>query len=110
MDTVAVTIGGRSFSCVPLAEANFADVAAIYVIICVNPDKSWRVLDIGQTGELGTRIDSHDRRLCWNTKCETNNIWVCVHPMPSSIYSAADRRALEAALRGQYNPVPCGQR
>ncbi len=107
---VAVTISGRAFSCVRLAEADFRDVAAIYVILCVKPDSSWTVLDVGQTGELGTRIDSHDRRECWARNCETKNIWVCVYPMPSTRYSPQDRRALEAEVRRQYNPVPCGQR
>jgi hypothetical protein len=108
--TVAVPIGGRSFSCSSLAQADFANIAAIYVILCVKPDKSWKVLDVGQTGELGSRIDSHDRRECWVKNCETKNIWVCVYHMPSGTYSPEDRRALEAALRRQYSPVPCGQR
>jgi hypothetical protein len=62
--TANVTIGGYPFVCVSLANADFADIAAIYVILCVAKDRSWRVLDVGQTGELGDRIDSHDRRTC----------------------------------------------
>jgi len=57
---VTVTISGRPFSCVSLAQADFVDMDAVYVILCVKPDKSWTVLDVGQTGELGSRIDSHE--------------------------------------------------
>ncbi len=104
-----VTISNRSFLCVPLAQADFRDVAAVYVILCVAQGGSWTVLDVGQTGELGGRIDSHDRRECWSRNCPSGSIWVCVYPMPSDRYTAQDRRDLEAEVRRQYNP-PCGQR
>ncbi len=106
---VSVTIGTRTFSCVRLDQADFRDIAAVYVILCVGSDGSWTVLDVGQTGGLGGRIDSHDRRECWTASCASRNIWVCVYPMPSDRYSAQDRRAVEAESRRQYNP-PCGQR
>lgn len=104
-----VTIGGRIFSCVRLSEANFKDVASIYVILCVAQDGSWAVLDVGQSGEVGSRIDAHNRQDCWKSNCPNNNIWVCVYPMPSSQYSRQDREQLESYLRSQYNPL-CGKR
>ncbi len=111
MDTpVTLTISGHSFYCVPLAQADFSDLAAVYVILCVKPDKSWTVLDVGQTGVLGSRIDSHDRRECWTKNCATKNIWVCVYSMPSTKYSPQDRRDLEAEMRKQHSYAPCGQR
>lgn len=106
---VTLDIGDREFRCVPLTEADFIDQAAIYVILCVGEKGKWRVLDVGQSGELGTRIESHDRRDCWEEECATGNIWVCVYPMPSKRYSKQDRLNLEAALRRQYDP-PCGKR
>jgi len=104
-----VTIGGRSFSCVRLSETNFKDVAAIYVILCVAKDGSWTVLDVGQSGEVGSRIDTHDRQECWRNNCSNNNIWVCVYPMPSSQYTKQDREQFESSLRTQYSPA-CGKR
>jgi hypothetical protein len=104
-----VTIGGQTFVCVALKDADFRDVAAIYVILCVQEGGKWKILDVGQTGELGQRIDSHDRRSCWERNCPNKNIWVCVYPMPTSKYTKEDRLKFEKALRAQYKP-PCGER
>jgi hypothetical protein len=104
-----VTIGGYPFVCVPLSGADFSDVAAVYVVLCVASGGSWTVLDVGQTGQLGSRIDSHDRRSCWTRNCGSGNIWVCVYRMPSSQYTEQQRLQVESLLRRQYNP-PCGVR
>jgi len=106
---VDLNIGGYPFRCVPLSGADFYDIAAVYVIICVNPNSTYNVIDIGQTGQLGTRIDSHDRQECWNNKCPTLNIWVCVYPMPTREFSEKKRTEVEQELRTRFGP-PCGQR
>jgi len=104
-----VTIEGYPFICVPLAEADFADVAAIYVILCVAQDGNWTVLDVGQSGQVGSRIDDHDRKDCWDRNCPSKNIWVCVYRMPNTQYTRQQREQLEAALRLKLNPK-CGKR
>jgi len=50
-----LTIGRYPFVCVLLPEADFSDVAAVYVISCVASDGGSTVLDVGQTTELGTK-------------------------------------------------------
>ena len=106
---LSVTIGGKLFACVRVKDADFKDVAAVYVVICVAGDGNWSVLDVGQTGELGDRIDGHDRRGCWEENCPSGNIWVCVYPMPTAQYTRDDRLQFERYLRQMYNP-PCGKR
>lgn len=107
--SVNVTIADYSFVCVRLSDADFRDTAAVYVILCVAEDSSWKVLDVGQSGELGSRIDSHERKTCWFQNCPNNNIWVCVYSMPSGQYTREDRVALEKLIRQRYQP-PCGKR
>jgi hypothetical protein len=102
-------IGGKTFVCVKLSEANFTDIAAVYVILCVDENGQWTVLDIGQSGQVGSRIDDHDRKDCWRRNCASNNIWVCVYSMPLPQNTKQDREKIEAMLRSQYNP-PCGKR
>ncbi|MFC1485746.1 hypothetical protein ACFL55_01815 [Candidatus Latescibacterota bacterium] len=104
-----LTIGERTFVCVLLDEADFSDAAAVYVILCVKKEGNTTVLDVGQSGQVGSRIDSHDRKTCWDQKCSSNNIWVCVHKMPSSNYTKQDREEFESHLRDKYNP-PCGSK
>ena len=108
--TSNVTIGGYPFVCVPLASAEFKNIAAIYVILCVTQGGKWSVLDVGETGELGDRIDSHDRKVCWENNCPGQNIWVCVYHMPSNENTPADRREIERHIRDTYGPLPCGKR
>lgn len=106
---IPLTIGGRKFHCTKLSEADFNNIAAIYVIICVDKDRKWIVIDVGQTGELGNRFDQHDRKNCWINNCPNKNIWVCIYPMPTNTYSKRERLDFEENIRSQYNP-PCGKR
>ncbi len=104
-----VTIDGYPFVCVPLSDADFSDVAAVYVILCVSEGGSWTVLDVGQTSQISSRIDSHERTKSWLDNCPNKNIWVCVYPMPEKEHTKEDRCDVERNLRQQYKP-PCGKR
>lgn len=103
-----INVDGILFVCVPLAEADFKNVAAVYVIICLVRGKGWKVIDVGQAGKLGNRIDYHDREECWRENCE-GEVWVCVHLMPTDEYSKEDRLELENSIR-QKRDLPCGKR
>lgn len=104
-----VTLGGHPFVCVPSAQADFSDVAAIYVILCVAQDGTWTVLDVGQSGQVGSNIDDHDRKGCWKRHCPNRKVWVCVHRMPRSQYTKQQREQFESAFRTRLNPT-CGKR
>jgi hypothetical protein len=96
-----ITIGGRSFNCVKLSEADFTNVMAVYVILCMKQDGSWSVLDVGQRGQVRSWIDDHDRKARWTSSCP-NNIWVGICLMPSCQYTNPDCERFEAELRKQY--------
>lgn len=108
-EAVNLTIGGYVFTCVPLGQADLSDVAAVYVLICVAGDGTWKVLDIGQAGQLENPLERHDREECWHNECSNDNIWVCVHRMPIEEYTAQDRLERENRLRRRYT-LPCGQK
>jgi hypothetical protein len=78
-EPVEATIKDLAFQCVRLAYADFSDTAAVYAILCVSDSGKWTMADVGQSGEVGTRIDNHDRKKCWQGNCTTKNIWVCVY-------------------------------
>jgi len=108
--SLELNIDGKNCICVPLSDANFADIAAIYVIICINRvGNTYTVIDIGQTGELGTRINNHDRETCWKRKCPNGNIWVCIYKTPTNLYTKQQRLDLEHQWRAKYNNL-CGER
>ncbi len=85
-----------------------ANRAAVYVIICRKSDQKNYVTDVGESGETGKRIATHERRPCWERNCN-GTLSVYLRYMPTSEgYTAADRRQLERKIRQQYDP-PCGQ-
>jgi hypothetical protein len=77
------------------------DRASVYVIL----DVSNNVVDVGQSGETGTRLSNHDRKPCWD---RYGGKWFAVKWMPSENYSREDREELEHKIRNFYNP-PCGE-
>ena len=89
--------------------------AGIYMIIAGSktPSNEWstssyELLDIGQSGETGVRLDTHDRRDCWhNEKSANKTILFKFARMPSSEYDETDRRIVECCLRMHTRP-PCG--
>lgn len=86
-----------------------SDRATVYVIICKTPDGTNRVMDVGESGEVGVRIASHDRRPCWERSCNGSlRLKVYLRYMSSPDYTPEERRALEQKIRDQYRP-PCGE-
>ncbi len=75
--------------------------AAIYVILTTNNT----VVDVGQSGEVGTRLANHDRSVCWSRNGGTHFV---VRWMPSKTYTKEDRERLEKSIRNRYSPS-CGK-
>jgi|GEM_PF-6845321 len=102
-------VGQAPFSFVKLAEADFKNKAAVYVILNVNDNGEWKVLDVGQNAETGASIDAKARAAAWKEQCDPAKIQVGSYSMPTAAYKKEDRFALEHKVRKQYNP-PCGHR
>jgi len=99
-----VTIGNYSFQG-PFNSTSFLqDVAGVYAILDCLPSVSSRVLDIGESNAVRTRIENHDRSECWKVNSR-GTIGVAVLYTPS--VGRPGRMAIEAALRSQYRPR-CG--
>ena len=109
MSSTEITVDNTPFTCQRLSDVTLLDVAVVYVIICVGDGGKWNVIDVGQSGEAGTRLGNHPRRECWEEKCPNGNIWVCVHPMPSKQFTKQDRLDLERSIRGKRFNL-CGDR
>ena len=66
-------------------------------------DEEWRVLDVGESGNISSRLKNHDREECWKDECSTISV--------AAIYvDGSDARTdMQDKLRGHYNP-PCGDK
>ena len=90
--------------------------AGIYMIIAGKKtlDDKWdistyKLLDIGQTGEAAERLASHDREKCWKrNKPIGSTVLAKFAAMPSKDYDETDRRIVECCLRASHRPLPCG--
>lgn len=96
-----VTISGYSFEGPYEIGKKVIDRAAVYVIL--NSDDE--VIDVGQSGETGTRLSSHERKRCWD---RNGGKWFAVKWMPSDRYSREDRERIEKEIRENESP-PCGE-
>jgi hypothetical protein len=101
-----IPLGGVSDA--PLERMAFRDMPAVYVVVDVTPDAPPRVLDVGESGEVQTRLRSHDRKHEWLREAR-GVLHVCVYYSLRTMLCADTRRDLERRLRDATNP-PCGER
>lgn len=80
--------------------------SGVYAILTKGPydSSSYTVIDIGESGDLRTRISGHDRKDCWTKNKLGAGIFVAAY-----YCNQADRCRIETELRFAYSPV-CGDR
>lgn len=83
---------------------NLKSQSGVYIITGTNTSStSHRILDIGESGDIKTRVSSHDRSDQWKRQGYTT-----LHV--SAIYcNERERMTIEQQLRNHCNP-PCGDR
>lgn len=70
---------------------------------------TYKILDIGQTGDAETRLTNHDRKPCWEKQKPKSHILVYKFAlMPSKDYDKTDRLIVECCLRSHTKPA-CGE-
>lgn len=79
----------------------FNEVAGIYLIYT----SGGRILDVGETDQLKTRLQNHERKLSWILNAGNESIFIAFHSEGNS----ALRLIKEQILRYNLNPV-CGER
>ncbi|PKN02504.1 hypothetical protein CVU76_00475 [Candidatus Dojkabacteria bacterium HGW-Dojkabacteria-1] len=101
---MSIQIGNYRFEGPYLQISNLEGKSGVYVILTGIADKRYRVIDIGESADIWTRITCHDRKSCWE-----RNVF------PGSFITFAvlycnenDRVQIEKALRNAYEPT-CGE-
>lgn len=96
--------------------ADVTGKAGIYMVISgkMGLNEKWepatyKLLDIGQSGDAATRLADHDREECWkDRKPKDSTLLFKFAPMSSAQYDETDRRIVECCLRASHRPLPCG--
>jgi hypothetical protein len=101
-----ITIANYRFEGPYKTTTSLRDSAGIYVILDYRLNRKWYLLDVGESAKIKTRIENHERQLCWKRNRQ-GNIGVAILYTPR--WSADQRRSLESKIRREYQP-PCGDR
>ncbi len=106
MDGTIITDQGDTFyNFVPLSNYNFLNRACIYTVwTALGEPGRYNILYIGQTGELGVRLDNHHKRQCWIDHT-VNGLYIGFWWMPSNQYTQQNRLDAETNLIRRYNPI-----
>mgnify|MGYP001614479284 FL=1 len=101
---MAIKIGNYNFEGPFDSTNSLRKQSGVYVILGRNTDaETWKVVDIGEAGDVQERVTNHDRSDCWKRQCYQRPLQVAV------LYcNERDRMRIEQELRAQFNP-PCGK-
>ncbi len=90
----------------PLGQFTYADRATIYTIWTgPNAMNRYNLIYIGESGEIGTRLNSsHHKYQNWLNN-NINSLWVAFRPMPTNRYTREQRLMEERRLINLWNPV-----
>ena len=102
---MSITIGGYSFDGPYSTTSNLEDRSGVYAILDRRQDGSFLV-DVGESSEVKTRIENHDRKDCWS-KNALGTINVAVYYTPN--LQQQGRMLVEQKIRDEYKPS-CGER
>ena len=98
-------IGGREFEG-PYGESELDDRPGVYAVLDVDRNGTPRkCIDVGESGEVATRIASHDRKQCWTRNTEGQRAFAVLYT------DGTDddyRRTVEGQVRLSVSPL-CGE-
>jgi hypothetical protein len=101
-----ITIGRYRFEGPYPSTAYLADRAGVYAILALRGG-TYYVIDIGESATVKSRVETHDRKICWQRNAGQGVLYVAVLYTPG--LAQVGRVQIEQELRMQYNP-PCGTR
>jgi hypothetical protein len=99
---MAINIGGYNFDGPYGHTKDIENASGVYAILGRSGTSPWSIVDVGESGALRDRIDTHDRSPCWRRRGHAQ-LAAAVLYVPER-----QRMAIEQQLRGQLNP-PCGE-
>ncbi len=82
------------------------DRSGVYVVLCPTQQNCYRVIDVGESAQVKARVETHDRKDCWQRNCGVT-LYVAVLYTPN--LQQPGRSAIEQEIRREYSP-PCGER
>jgi len=102
---MSIKIGDYTFDGPYTLNSSLKDRSGVYAIIC-RENRKYYLIDVGESAGVKTRIETHDRKSCWERKCQ-GVLFVAIYYTPN--LQQLGRKAVEQKIRNQYR-IPCGER
>jgi len=103
---MSIEISGFLFDGPYSTTDNLNNRSGVYAILCKNNDDTYRLIDVGESAQVKSRVENHDRKACWGDNCHSA-LSVAVHYTPH--LQQTGRMEVEQKIRGQFK-LPCGKR
>lgn len=100
---MAIPIGKHNFEGPFRDPATLRDQSGVYAVLGGNGENSWKIVDIGESEQIRSRVSNHDRADCWNRNRGNGLAYAAYY------CNERERMRIEQELRAQYKP-PCGDR
>ena len=101
---MSITIGKHQFEGPYTNTSELGNRSGVYAILCVNEGK-YSMIDVGESSEVRSRVENHDREDCWHRNC-SGTLAIAAYYTPNQQQSG--RMVIEQEIRRQYKP-PCGK-
>jgi Pyruvate/2-oxoacid:ferredoxin oxidoreductase gamma subunit len=102
---MSITIGKYTFEGPYVNTGSLQDRSGVYVILCLRGGKYF-VVDVGESAQLKSRVETHGRKDCWRRNCSGTLMVAALYTLN---LQQPGRSAIEQEIRAQYKP-PCGER
>jgi hypothetical protein len=102
---LTINIGAHMFDGLFTSTSPIEDKSGVYAILCQKEGKNY-VVDVGESAEVRSRLDNHDRKNCWQNNCKLGTLAYAVLYTPN--LQQAGRMEIEQKICAQYDPE-CGK-
>jgi len=102
---MTIEIGGHTFSGWWIYIKTLSKMAGLYAIGC-EKNKKVKLIDVGESGNIQERVETHDRKDCWEDECKDGKIRYAQLVTPGKTKS--EREEIEKEIRDKEDP-PCGK-
>jgi hypothetical protein len=103
--TMSITLSSYKFDGPYKSAASLADRSGVYAILTPTTSSRYKIVDVGESAKVKTRVENHDRAPCWRRNANSGGLYYAVRYTPG--LQQAGRQAIEQKIRKQYGP-PCG--
>lgn len=102
---MSIELSGYKFAGPYSSASSLEDRSGVYAILTPTDATHYKVVDVGESTMVKTRVENHDREPCWRRHANSGGLRYAVYYTPR--LQQAGRRAIEQKVRQQYRP-PCG--